>query len=715
MISALLICTGWLAAAPAILDHTDSELASYEAAKATAGHDAEAHIKLALWCEAHGLQAERIKHLAIAVMTDPKNATARGLMGLVAYQGRWQRPEVVGKSVEADDEFKANLDRYHERRLQAPQTADGQWKLALWCEENGLKSQSRAHLMAVTALDPTRENAWKRLGYKKVDGHWTSVGQIAAEGAESKRQKEADARWKPVLERARGALADKSRQVEAEDTLAQVTDPRAVPTICRVFSKGEANQSVAVRLLGQIDSAGASHTLAVLAVGSRFAEVRRAAAETLVRRDPRDFAGWLADLLRKPVKYEVRPVGGPGSPGELFVEGIQFNVKRLYGPPAGPTLQPGDQLGFGDSGLPVATRFLGFTRTEPMSLEKARSFMGMATASDFKQSSAFVPSHRFGAEETRLLQQLFENVGKNGNEQFIPILNNNARGPIADRENVALVMPRMVLIPVGEMALEAQTAAQLAERKLESDVASIKQYNAPIVQLNDRVVSILRNVAGGDLGEDPENWKKWAIDLRGYAYVPQKASQETPTITEQVPLDFQPQAAPIIANGVPIGAVRLGHSCFGSGTPVSTLAGSRPIESLLTGDQVLAQDTTTGRLSYQPIVAVFHNPPNQTLRVDLGDESIVVTGIHRFWKAGRGWTMARELKPGDTVRTLDGRATVRSVSTNQIQPVFNLQVAEGQSFFVGRAGTLVHDNSLIETVTDPFDAAPEFKAVARKD
>ncbi len=39
-------------------------------------------------------------------------------------------------------------------------------------------------------------------------------------------------------------------------------------------------------------------------------------------------------LLRKRVKYEVRPVGGPGSPGVLFVEGERFNVQRLYVPTA---------------------------------------------------------------------------------------------------------------------------------------------------------------------------------------------------------------------------------------------------------------------------------------------------------------------------------------------------------------------------------------------
>ena len=104
----------------------------------------------------------------------------------------------------------------------------------------------------------------------------------------------------------------------------------------------------------------------------------------------------------------------------------------------------------------------------------------------------------------------------------------------------------------------------------------------------------------------------------------------------------------------------------------------------------------------------FHNPPNATLRVQLGNETIVPTGIHRFWKAGAGWIMARELKPGDVVRTLGGTATVSAVEDERIQPVFNLEVARGQSFFVGRLGALVHDNSLVAPVLDPFDAPPEF-------
>ena len=66
--------------------------------------------------------------------------------------------------------------------------------------------------------------------------------------------------------------------------------------------------------------------------------------------------------------------------------------------------------------------------------------------------------------------------------------------------------------------------------------------------------------------------------------------------------------------------------------------------------------------------------------------------------------MARELKAGDVLRTLGGTATVKSVVENEIQPVFNLQVAEGESFFVGRSGVLAHDNSTINPTPEPFDA-----------
>ena len=96
-----------------------------------------------------------------------------------------------------------------------------------------------------------------------------------------------------------------------------------------------------------------------------------------------------------------------------------------------------------------------------------------------------------------------------------------------------------------------------------------------------------------------------------------------------------------------------------------------------------------------------------TVLIRLGGETVVATGIHRFWKTGQGWTMARDLKPGDSIRTLGGAVQVEAIEAGGTQRVFNLQVAEGNSFLVGRQGFLVLDNSLVLPVPAPFDASPE--------
>ena len=143
------------------------------------------------------------------------------------------------------------------------------------------------------------------------------------------------------------------------------------------------------------------------------------------------------------------------------------------------------------------------------------------------------------------------------------------------------------------------------------------------------------------------------------------------------------------------------------------IGGLRPIEALKAGDRVLAQDPKTGSLSFQPVLRVFHNPPAETLQVDLGSETITATPIHRFWRAGKGWAMARELKPGDAVRTLGGTAHVVSVTKGTVQPVFNLEVAEGHTFFVGTGAALVHDNSLVQPTQRPFDTVDAVAAAPR--
>src|SRR5206468_3044925 len=113
-----------------------------------------------------------------------------------------------------------------------------------------------------------------------------------------------------------------------------------------------------------------------------------------------------------------------------------------------------------------------------------------------------------------------------------------------------------------------------------------------------------------------------------------------PTVIEQIPIAFQPTATSSLqAAPVPIfGMLTIArHSCFGRGTPVRTVSGPRPIETIEVGDLVLTQDTAGGKLGYRPVVMAHHNPPSPTFEVSLGGAPVVTSPSHRFWVAGRGW------------------------------------------------------------------------------
>jgi hypothetical protein len=76
--------------------------------------------------------------------------------------------------------------------------------------------------------------------------------------------------------------------------------------------------------------------------------------------------------------------------------------------------------------------------------------------------------------------------------------------------------------------------------------------------------------------------------------------------------------------------------------------------------------------------------------------------------------MARDLKPGDVVRTVGGTARLESVESDTVRPVFNLDVARNRNFFVGRRGCLVYDFSIVQPVAAPFDGHPDLAAVGPK-
>ncbi len=624
MFSALLVCTACLAFDQPATVATESPGISgargaYLDAKSQLGRSPDDHVRLALWCEAHRMETERQKHLTIAVLKDPAHATARGLLGLVAFGGGWHSPEAIGSKLEGDQSQKALRAEYNALRARMGNSADAHWKLALWSERQGLKPQANAHLVAVTQLDPARDAAWTRLGYRRQSGRWVTDGQVAAEKAEADEQRKADKHWMTALTRWRNELDDPARRAEATQALSGVFDPRAVPSVWAVFATGKPPlQRIAVQVLGQIDSTSSTRALSILAVMSDSGEVRSTATQTLRMRDPRDVASSLVALLRDPVldgdpilyHYFVQLVGAEaiGSPGVLFVRGPRYDLLRYY------TVD--------DSQRPVA---LGVPNSTPS------------------------PGYPLAvANQTR------------------------------------------------RQAIDLAAAVNQILSESADHVAAARLHVLEVGQLNARIVAVLGAAIGKDLGKDREAARKWWTEERGYAYqAPAPSARQDWTFDEDRPTYVD----------------SVHSSCFAADTPVQALDGPRPIQSLQIGDQVLSQDTRSGALSYQPVVAALHNKPAMVIKIKLGHDVIKATEIHRFWKAGSGWVMARDVQPGDRLRSLAGSVEVSAVERGLVQPVFNLKVQNGQTYFAGERKLLVHDSSAVDPVREPFDAVPVLAAV----
>ncbi len=653
-----------LARAPAAVQQ------AYDDARAVAGRSPADQVRLAYWCEAHGLTAERMRHLAQAVLADPTNAAARGLLGLVARDGRWMRPDAVAVEQQANPATAALLAEYDRARSATPDQAAAQFALAVWADERGLKAQARAHFTATIRLDPTHEQAWKRLGYTKRQGRWQTEAQTRADQTETAAQRVADRRWKSLLEQWKEGLGKPSQRAAAEAQLASLVDPRAVRMVARIFGTAELDQPRAAQLLGQIDSPTASLALAYLAAFGKSTDTRRIATETLRGRDAREYAEFLVGLLEDRIKYEITPVPGPGKAGVLHVEGPLANVDRIY-TPAVPQWQPGDRLGYDRRFGPVVYRDLGLISLPWL----------------------YLNDHQWG--ESEVLDWV--------------ISESLASRPARPTTRFQFAVQAEATIAVKQLTEEAQKAAKFAQKQLLGDARTLDRINGEIDRRNERVLAILQTVTGQPWAAEREAWTRWYVDLIGYRS-PTADLASKATVIEQVPTGYEVQYQPVQANFQVAGYSRI--SCFGAGTPVQTSAGARVIESLAVGDLVLTQSTSTGALGYQPILATHHNPPSTTFRIKLGGEEIVSSAFHRFWVAGRGWVMARHLQAGDRLRTLGGVLAVESIAAGTVEPVFNLDVAEDANFFAGQAAVLVHDNTLPDPRLVPFDAPPARTVVA---
>jgi hypothetical protein len=615
----------------------------------------------------------------------------------------------------------AALAEYNARREKTPQTADAQYQLGLWCEQKGLKAEAMVHFAAVLQRDPGRQAAWKHLGFKKHQGRWMTEAQVTAQKEEAEAQKKSDRHWEPLLRKWKSWLGTKGQHGEAETALAGVTDLRAVPSVWKVFGLGRAqDQLLAVQLLGQIPGATSSRTLALLAVFGKSAPVRQAAIGTLRQRDPLEFVDVLIALLRDPLKYEVRPVGVPGSPGALFVEGKRYNVQQVYAPPS---LLDTQALGLGEmvaspaipfgpgqsSAPPAGFTLMGFRNGVPLYMNSAeyKAIGNDAVAMNIYPHAA-IP--RIGA-----------GAGGIAAPQPSPASALVANSPAVQFAQAALQQQMIADWTINE----AQKMAVGAQMRLTDDVSRIEAANAAIRETNRRALQALKGSTGQAPGDGRKAWVAWwQKQKHGYETKPSTGSGEKPTLTVGVPLPYVPMTGPALLapTGIPpmfclvtnmvknvegkTHAVVLGASCFGAGTLVHTAAGLRPIETLREVDLVLSEDLTTGSVDAQPILSVHQGASLPTIRLRIGGETVTTTDSHPFYRPELGWTRAGNLRAGDRLESQGGAIGVTDVAPGEVCHVYNLRVAGGHTYLVGRGGLLVHDGSPVDQAASAAGVTP---------
>jgi hypothetical protein len=228
--------------------------------------------------------------------------------------------------------------------------------------------------------------------------------------------------------------------------------------------------------------------------------------------------------------------------------------------------------------------------------------------------------------------------------------------------------------------LQNQIASKTAHNAYQTNLQLAVQ-NLSINEANRPTLAVLATVTGLRSDQAPKEWFKWWQDYNEYSWP--KPSYYLCSAS----CEYHESPSPYLFN---TGRV----SCFLAGTPVRTELGTLPIESINVGDRVLAQDQDTGELSYKVVLTTTLRPPAKMLQIQAGGEDIYTTLGHPFWVSGQGWKMAKQLKAGDLLHGLGGATPITAITPAGEHEAHNLVVDEDNTYFVGRAGLLVHDNEL---------------------
>jgi hypothetical protein len=222
------------------------------------------------------------------------NYRIRTVVGIVA---------VSSGAVQSVEVATTPFDEYDRRLKDAADTPEAQTALAAWCEEQGLKSERRKHLLRALELDGDFGPARRALGYVRVGELWVDGRRVidrrgevdTAKDEEAQQRKLARAiqlQWQRRIRALKSGLLENTIPRQVEDgraRLLEIRDPLAIHPLTEVLTTGDAAcRLLLVQALSAFSEDQATMNLGILALLDPEVEVRLAAIAELVRRhDPR--------------------------------------------------------------------------------------------------------------------------------------------------------------------------------------------------------------------------------------------------------------------------------------------------------------------------------------------------------------------------------------------------------------------------------------------
>ena len=134
------------------------------------------------------------------------------------------------------------------------------------------------------------------------------------------------------------------------------------------------------------------------------------------------------------------------------------------------------------------------------------------------------------------------------------------------------------------------------------------------------------------------------------------------------------------------------QTCFTGDTLVAAENGQKRIDEIEVGDKVWAFNVET---ELKTVTKVYVHSVDEILHLYTDDGDIDTTANHPFYVIGKGWVAAGDLAVGDEVFNLDG--TTSTILGSEIEVldepilVYNLEVEDFHSYFVGCVPVLVHN------------------------